>query len=267
VGALPRRAAHVKALLEEKLAGMPEVDRRLFIDNAPDTYLVAHETDDLAAHASLLARTAQSAQKLAVDFQTDPDRDAARVTICTVDHAGLFARLAGVMALAGANIAGARAFTLSNGFVIDSFWVQAPDGSPYTDQKRIMDRLQKVMTGKVNLGESLQQAPVLKSRTAVFTVEPRVIIDNEASRYFTVIEVNGRDRPGFLNKVAYTLTQQGLQIASSHIATYGERAVDVFYVKDIFGLKVEHSGKMARIEEALIEAIRESNALVTAEAV
>ena len=92
-----------------------------------------------------------------------------------------------------------------------------------------------------------------------------VIIDNEASRYFTVIEVNGRDRPGFLNKVAWTLTQLGLQIASSHIATYGERAVDVFYVKDVFGLKISHAGKRAQIEKALIEAIRESNALVTNE--
>ena len=95
-------------------------------------------------------------------------------------------------------------------------------------------------------------------------MSPRVIIDNEASRYFTGIEVNGRDRPGFLNKVAYTMTRLGLQIASSHIATYGERAVDVFYVKDIFGLKVEHAGKMARIEAELMEAIRESNALMAA---
>ena len=122
------------------------------------------------------------------------------------------------------------------------------------------------MTGKVDVGQTLQQSPVLRSRTAVFTVEPRVIIDNEASRYFTVIEVNGRDRPGFLNKVAYTMTQLGLQIASSHIATYGERAVDVFYVKDIFGLKVEHAGKMAKIEATLLEAIHESNALMTADA-
>ena len=63
------------------------------------------------------------------------------------------------------------------------------------------------------------------------------------------------------------MTKLGLQIASSHITTYGERAVDVFYVKDIFGLKIQHEGKKARIEEELVAAIRESNALVSLEAV
>lgn len=264
VGSLPHRAAHVKEELETLLQDLPEEGRRLFIDSAPDTYLVAYNASELTGHARLLSKTAASDEKLAVDFHTDPIRGTTVVTICTLDHAGLFARLAGVMPMAGADIVGARAFTFTNGYVIDSFWVESPDGSLYNEQKRLKDRLAQVMDGKVNLGETLQQSPVLKSRTAVFTVEPRVIIDNEASRYFTVIEVNGRDRPGFLNKVAYTMTRLGLQIASSHIATYGERAVDVFYVKDIFGLKVEHAGKMARIEAELMEAIRESNALMAA---
>ena len=132
------------------------------------------------------------------------------------------------------------------------------------DQERIRNRISQVLLGEVNLREALQQAPAWPSRMAVFKVAPRVIIDNEASRYFTVIEVNGRDRAGFLNKVAWTLTQLSLQITSSHIATFGERAVDVFYVKDVFGLKVTHAGKLARIEEALTEAVRESNALVAA---
>lgn len=263
VGSLPHRAAHVKEELETVLQNLPEEGRHLFIDNAPDTYLVAYNADELTGHARLLSETAAREDKIGIDFHTDPVRGTTVVTICTLDHAGLFARLAGVMAMAGADIVGARAFTLTNGYVIDSFWVESPDGSLYTDQKRLKDRLAQVMAGKINLGETLQQSPVLRSRTAVFTVEPRVIIDNEASRYFTVIEVNGRDRPGFLNKVAYTMTRLGLQIASSHIATYGERAVDVFYVKDIFGLKVEHAGKMARIEAELLEAIRESNALMT----
>ena len=70
-----------------------------------------------------------------------------------------------------------------------------------------------------------------------------------------MIEVNGRDRPGFLHDVTSTLTAIGLQIVSAHITTYGERVVDVFYVKDVFGLKVEHEQKLQRLEERLLEAI------------
>jgi len=87
-----------------------------------------------------------------------------------------------------------------------------------------------------------------------------VLIDNAASDTFTVIEVNGRDRPGFLHVVTRALTRCSLQIASAHITTYGERAVDVFYVKDVFGLKVVNQAKLKQISEIVEESIREFDA-------
>jgi [protein-PII] uridylyltransferase len=87
------------------------------------------------------------------------------------------------------------------------------------------------------------------------TVPPRVVVDNFASNTHTVIEVNGRDRPGLLHDVTAAISQHGLQIASAHITTYGVRAVDVFYVKDVFGLKVENERKLAPLRLALLEAL------------
>jgi [protein-PII] uridylyltransferase len=87
------------------------------------------------------------------------------------------------------------------------------------------------------------------------TVPPRVVIDNHASNTFTVIEVNGRDRAGLLHDVTAAISDQGLQIASAHITTYGVRAVDVFYVKDVFGLKVENERKLAALRRALEKAL------------
>jgi [protein-PII] uridylyltransferase len=263
VESLPRRALVAKERLAELLPDWSDEERQVHLGKMPDTYAVAWDDKTLAFHANLLRRTEADNPGLSIEFQDDDVGQATVVTVCTLDHAGLFARLAGALALAGANIVGARAFTLNNGYVIDVFWVQASEGGVYRDRNRLRERVRKVLTGDVALADALQQPPPWLSRTAIFKVEPRVIVDNEASRYFTVIEVNGRDRPGFLNKVAWTMTQLGLQIASSHIATYGERAVDVFYVKDVFGLKVSHAGKRAQIEKALTEAIRESNALVT----
>jgi [protein-PII] uridylyltransferase len=82
-----------------------------------------------------------------------------------------------------------------------------------------------------------------------------VIIDNSASNANTVIEVNGRDRPGFLYDVTTALTELNLQISTAKIATFGTRAVDVFYVKDLFGLKVTHEKRLAAIRERLLAAI------------
>jgi [protein-PII] uridylyltransferase len=78
-----------------------------------------------------------------------------------------------------------------------------------------------------------------------------VLIDNRASASHTLIEVNGRDRPGVLFALTHALTQLNLQIATAKISTYGEKVVDVFYVKDIFGHKIEHEAKIKHIRDTL----------------
>jgi [protein-PII] uridylyltransferase len=89
----------------------------------------------------------------------------------------------------------------------------------------------------------------------VFKVPPRVLIDNKASTTHTVIELNGRDRPGLLYDVTRALTNLSLQISSAKISTYGEKAIDVFYVKDVFGLKISHESKLAQIREKVLTAL------------
>jgi [protein-PII] uridylyltransferase len=87
-----------------------------------------------------------------------------------------------------------------------------------------------------------------------------VLIDNKASATHTVIEVNGRDRRGLLHQLTRALTGLNLQISSAKISTFGLRAVDVFYVKDLFGLQIRHEGKLAKIREALLAALAEASA-------
>src|SRR5690606_30289071 len=113
-------------------------------------------------------------------------------------------------------------------------------------------------SGKVSARKELEviKAKAMPGRAVAFDVPPRVLIDNKASATNTVIEINGRDRPGFLRDVTQALTQLGLQISSAHVTTYGERAVDVFYVRDVFGLKIEQDSKKKMIETRLMAAIK-----------
>ena len=90
-------------------------------------------------------------------------------------------------------------------------------------------------------------------------VPPRALVDNTPSRSHTVIEVNGRDRPGLLYDITNAMTNLGLQISSAHISTYGERVVDVFYVKDVFGHKIEHERKLKEIRDTLLKTLEEPN--------
>jgi [protein-PII] uridylyltransferase len=97
----------------------------------------------------------------------------------------------------------------------------------------------------------LNEPSAIAARTDIFTVPPRVLIDNKASRTHTVVEVNGRDRPGLLFELTRALTQLNLQISSAKISTFGEKVVDVFYVKDLFGHKVEQENRLKAIRERL----------------
>ena len=144
-----------------------------------------------------------------------------------------------------------------------------PAGSPYdaaTSRRPIRDTWRFRWRTRTRLRSARRRA--LPSRTRVFKAPPRVLFDNKASVTHTVIEVNGRDRLGFLHDVTAALTGLGLQIGSAHISTYGHRVVDVFYVKDSFGLKIGSDQKLERIEEQLLAAIsgREVAAPAPAEA-
>ena len=86
-----------------------------------------------------------------------------------------------------------------------------------------------------------------------FAVEPEVTINNQWSNRYTVVEVSGLDRPGLLYELTATLSKLNLNIASAHVATFGERAVDVFYVTDLMGAKISSPTRNAAIKRALIQ--------------
>ena len=81
-----------------------------------------------------------------------------------------------------------------------------------------------------------------------------MFVDNKASNRFTVIEVNARDRPALLNQLAYALFQSKVTVHSAHVATYGERAVDTFYVTDLIGDKIDSPARVKSLEKRLLEA-------------
>jgi [protein-PII] uridylyltransferase len=180
------------------------------------------------------------------------------MTVYTADHAGLFAKIAGAIAVAGGNIVNARIFTLANGMALDSFWVQDTAGSAFDRPDKLAKLsaiVERSLAGRLWPQEVAAASRSALARLNLFEVQPRVLIDNKASATNTVIEVNGRDRPGLLYALTRALTDLNLQIHSAKISTYGERVVDAFYVKDVFGLKIEHEQKLKKIHEHLLDVL------------
>ncbi len=252
-----QRARQAVAML---LEGWPVTEIEKFHALGYAGYWLSFDPETHVRHARMIRDAEARGAKLTVETQPLPARAVTEVTVYAADHAGLFSRIAGALAVAGASIVDARIHTLTNGMALDTFWIQDAAGGAF-DQPHRLARLyvliEQALSGRLKLAAEIKKAgrALLGRRMRAIHVPPRVVIDNRASHTHTVLEVNGRDRPGLLHDVTAAISDQGLQIASAHVTTYGVRAVDVFYVKDVFGLKVENERKLAQLREALLVAL------------
>ncbi|UCH76122.1 MAG: [protein-PII] uridylyltransferase [Rhodospirillales bacterium] len=256
------RTARAKQALREALADWPLDELERHLARGHPRYWLAFDTESLARQAALAREADAAARPLTVDTKVDSYHSVTEVTVYTPDHPGLFSRITGALSVAGANIVDARINTFADGMALDVFQVQDAAGEAFDRPDklaRLSARIEKSLAGKLRPDLDLAAAPAIPSRTRVFHVPPRVLIDNTASRTYTVIEVNGRDRSGLLYDITRALTGLGLQIANAKISTYGVRVVDVFYVRDIFGMKVEHEGKLKQIRDQLMPILDQAN--------
>jgi len=261
------RLGHMREGREHRVAGKQQQVAELLGDKAPlveelaatmgDAYWIAEPVDIIALNLVHYAAARRLAHELSVHCEFYEARGATLVTVIAADHPGLFYRIAGGIHLAGGNIIDARIHTTRQGWALDNFLVQDPHGGAFAEKGQL-ERLKKsigdALANRVNLAPRLAQRPLAHSRARVFDVSPRVLFDNKASNRFTVIEVNARDRPALLNRLARTLFEQRLVVNSAHITNYGERAADTFYVTDLTGHKLEAGERMNAVEKALIEA-------------
>ena len=254
-------AAH--AALREALASWPEADLEAHIGRGYPAYWLAFDTPTLVRHARQIRQAERESRPLSVETRVDRRRAVTEVTIYTQDHPGLFSRLAGGFAAAGASVVDARIFTTPQGMALDTFWIQDADGGAFDQPSRLAKMsvmIERSLAGRLKLEQAIRERGFRPARQSqAFIVQPRVVIDNKASATHTVIEVNGADRPGFLYTVTRALSELSLQISSAKISTYGERAVSLFYVKDGFGMKVAHETALKRIRERLRSAIGDAD--------
>ncbi|WP_420478442.1 [protein-PII] uridylyltransferase [Brevundimonas sp. FT23028] len=214
--------------------------------------------DPLADYPELVARAARSgaAASLVTDRADDEGNEpvaAARIAVAAADRPGLFADLAAALSARGADVVGARVATAADGTALDVFELQDGSGAPYGQAEprrltRLVTALEAAARGK-RVGAPPEPSP--SPRRAAFDVRPVVLIDLDESPDAAVIELSGADRPGLLAELSRVLADHGLSIRSAHIAGFGERAVDSFYVTDDRGLRPKAGPALDALRQAL----------------
>lgn len=254
--------------LREALADWPKSDVDDFIARSYPNYWLRTDTATQVAHAHVVRDAIKSRTKLTTSVKTDAFAAITELTVFAPNHARLLALFAGACAASGANIAGAHITTTRDGYALDTFLLNREfddDADELRRAKRISDTIERLLEGKEKLPVLLERRRANARSVEAFAVEPEVIINNELSGRLTVIEVSGRDRPGLLYELTSALSDLSLDIASAHVTTFGEKAVDVFYVTDLTGKQIVSEARQRTIRDRLQSIMLDNDASVAPE--
>src|ERR1044072_2087089 len=230
-----------------------ELDR--YIARHYPAYWLKVDLPHKVSHAQFLKSAHEAEKAVATDVGFDTARGVTELTVLAPDHPRLLSVIAGACAAAGANIVDAQIFTTTDGLAIDTIAVAREFDHNEDEARRalrIADSIERALRGELRLPEVMAKRFARKGRIKAFAIEPEVLINNQWSNRFTVIEVTGLDRPGLLYELTATISKLSLNIASAHVATFGERVVDVFYVTDLTGAQITSPTRQAAIKRALL---------------
>jgi [protein-PII] uridylyltransferase len=253
------RVASAQDALREQLAAWPKDDLERFIDRHYPSYWLRTDLNVIAEHARLIRDAEAQKKPIVTHIATDAFRGVTEVTLLAPNHPRLLAMVAGACTGAGANIVDAQISTTRDGMALDTIHLEREFDHAEDEERRakkIAQTIERLLRGDVRLSEVVMNKRKPKPRLSAFKVEPQVIIDNTLSDALTVLEINGLDRPGLLYDVTREISDLNLDIASAHIATFGEKAVDVFYVTDLTGKKITSTSREGAIRERLMKALQ-----------
>ncbi len=220
-------------------------------------YLLWAPSEEMYNHIKLFNKRGD--KPFVWDIVQAPDTDTRTVTICAKDAPGLISKIAGVFTLNGINILDVQVFTWRNNIALDIFKVQPPPDQMFEDERwaRAAGHLADTLTGKLNLKEALKEKLSSYRGSGLLKTgrKSRVEVDNESSSFFTIIEVFTDDFPGLLHCITDALFSCKLDIWVAKIATKVDQVVDVFYVRDFDGQKVDTPEQEAMIKETILSAL------------
>ncbi|MBA9065186.1 MULTISPECIES: [protein-PII] uridylyltransferase [Methylobacterium] len=263
------RVRLVQMGLREQLPGWASEEFDIYAARHSQAYWLKVDGTRQLKNAIFLRDVVRDGRTSATDVALDPVRGVTEITIYSPDHPRLLAIVTGACAAAGSNIVDAQIFTTTDGFALDTIFISRAferDEDELRRTKRITAAIERALKGEIRIADLVaDKHPTASTRAKTFPVPPDVIIDNALSSRETVVEITGLDRPGLLYELTTAFSRLSLNITSAHVATFGERAVDVFYVTDLTGTRVTQPDRQAAIRSAVMDVFAHDVATLKAE--
>ena len=249
-----QRVAQAQREFREAMTDWPAEQREAYIAKHYPAYWLKVDLPHKIEHAKFLRTADETGKNLATAISFDSG-GVTELTVMAPDHPWLLSIIAGACAMAGSNIVDAQIYTTTDGRALDTISLSREferDEDEERRAKRIAESIEKALRGELRLPDVVAKRAAPKGRIKAFALEPTVTINNQWSHRYTMVEITGLDRTGLLYEMTATLSKLNLNIASAHVATFGERVVDVFYVTDLMGAQITSPTRQAAIKRALI---------------
>jgi [protein-PII] uridylyltransferase len=250
-----QRVALAQTEFRAAMDAWPQDELETYVAKHYPAYWLKVDLAHKIEHANFLRAAEAAGKNLATAISFDALRAVTELTVMAPDHPWLLSIIAGACAMTGANIVDAQIFTTTDGRALDTISLSREFERDEDEQRRanrIADSIEKALRGELRLPDVVAKRAPPKGRIKAFALEPSVTINNQWSHRYTMVEITGLDRTGLLYELTATLSKLNLNIASAHVATFGERVVDVFYVTDLMGAQITSPTRQAAIKRALI---------------
>jgi [protein-PII] uridylyltransferase len=246
-----RTRSHIQNQLQ------PASFAKTWVNDFEDKYWLEFSETELLNHGKMVERTVRENQSFAADLAQDPNRQFTTFAVWGEDRPGLFAGMCAIASVCGATITSAKVLTTHSGKALEVLRLTDGRGGAFgANNARALHRMNEMV--RAYFEQKIVPKPEAQKRSRrelAFSVMREVVFDNETSQKSTLIECTGADSQGLLYQLAQSLNQCRVNIHSAHIMTYGERAVDIFYVNEVDGQKITNARRIANIRHKLMAAL------------
>ncbi len=234
-----------------------------YCKNYYKNYWQIFDLKTLINHFDIFKKMEGDNQKFKIYLSKEHDLQATELIVIAPDHHGLFSIISGLVAASGYDVVSAKIITRSDGYALDTFFIQNKEKKPISEdylRKKLVKNISLGLEGNFDIEKALSiKWEEIPARFRAVKAPTRILVDNKTSENFTILDIKCKNAPGVLYKITKTLTSIGVQINTASVSTYGDRVVDIFYIKNAFGSKVDDERTIEKIKNSISKILKQIN--------
>ena len=243
--------------------GLTNSDAKQYCSYYYDNYWEIFKLSRIINHYEIFRNMYKDSKKFKVHLFDESKLKATELLVIAPDHHGLFSLISGLVSASGYDVVNAKIITRSDGYALDTFFIQNKNRQPILEEhskKKLLKIISQGLEGNFNVEKALNKRwEEIPARFRAIKAPTRVIIDNNMSDEYSILEIKCKNAPGVLYRITKVITSLGLQINTANVSTYGDRVVDIFYIKDAFGLKIDNNKSMDKVKMSILKTLEETD--------